>query len=244
MVLSAGGHRPCRDRLLPVEPVPALVTLHVWRVPASRVPAALARFGLDRSRARRTPGVRFAKLLGTGDGRTFRARDADLTRWAKLSTWAVPGPDPVADAWARLATETLRLELRPLTSKGRWSGREPFGDPVPERYNGPVAALTRARLSPRRAPSFWRAVPPVSTELHRSPGLLAALGVGEAPIGLQGTLSLWRSPAALRDFAHRSEAHTAVIADTARLQWYSEELFARFAVTACEGTLDGRDPLA
>lgn len=227
-----------------MEPVPELVTLHVWRVPPVRVPAALARIALDRRRARRTPGVRFAKMLGTGDGRTFRARDANLTRWVKVSTWAVPGPDPVADSWGRLATETLRLELRPLSSKGRWSGRQPFGDPASERYDGPVAALTRARLTPRRTATFWRAVPPVSAELHRSPGLLAALAVGEAPVGLQGTLSLWRSPAALRDFAYRSAAHTAVIEDTARLQWYSEELFARFAVTACEGTLDGRDPLA
>ena len=226
-----------------MEPVPALVTLHVWRVAPNRVPAALARMALDRRRARRTPGVRFTKLLGTGDGRTFTTRDADLTRWAKLTTWAVPGPDPVADAWAGLAHETLRLELRPLTSTGRWSGRQPFGAPPPQRYDGPVAALTRARLAPRRAATFWRAVPPVSAALHRSPGLLAALGVGEAPVGLQGTFSLWSSTAALRDFVHRTDAHTTVVADTARLGWYAEELFARFAVVASSGSLDGRDPL-
>lgn len=224
--------------------MPALVTLHVWRLPAAQVPQALLRMAVDRSRARRTPGTRFTKLLGTGDGRTFTVRDADLTRWAKLTTWATPGPDRIADEWTALATESWRLDLRPLTSTGRWSGRSPFGAPVPARHDGPVAALTRARLSAGRAGSFWRAVPPVSAALQRSPGLLAAVGIGEAPVGLQGTVSLWRSSDALREFAHRSPEHTAAIADTSRLGWYAEELFARFAVVGSQGTLDGRDPLS
>ena len=42
------------------EPVPALVTLHLWRVERSGVPRALVRMGRDRSRVRRTPGLRFA----------------------------------------------------------------------------------------------------------------------------------------------------------------------------------------
>ena len=227
-----------------MEPVPQLVTLHVWRVLPHLVPAALARMGLDRVRARRTPGVRFAKMLGTGDGRTFTARDADPLHWAKLSTWATPGPDPVADSWQRLAQETWRVDLRPLVSTGRWSGREPFGSPSPIRYDGPVAALTRARLRPSLARQFWRAVPPVSLALHENVGLRAALGVGEAPLGLQGTFSLWDSPASLRDFAHRSPEHQRVIALTADTGWYAEELFSRFAVVGSSGTLHGRDPLA
>lgn len=199
---------------------------------------------VDRGRARRTPGVRFAKMLGTGDARTFTARDADPTRWAKLTTWSTPGPDPVAQAWERFAEETWRLDLLPLVSKGKWSGREPFGSPTARRTNGPVAAVTRARLAPRRAATFWTAVPPVSADLQRSPGLRAALGIGEAPVGLQGTFSLWESPAALVDFAHRGAPHRTVIAQTAETGWYVEELFARFEVVGSAGTLDGRDPLA
>ncbi|MCW2498816.1 MAG: hypothetical protein JWN87_492 [Frankiales bacterium] len=224
-----------------MEPEPALVTLHVWRVPTGKLPAALARMALDRGRARRTPGVRFAKMLGTGRG--FGLTDADPTRWAKLTVWSVPGPDPVATAWGRLAEETLRVDLRPLASTGRWSRREPFGRPRTSRYDGPVAALTRARLSPRRAVTFWRAVPPVQAALQGAAGLRASLAVGEAPVGLQGTFSLWESPAALQGFAYGG-AHAEVIARTAQVGWYAEELFARFAVLGGEGTLDGRDPLA
>lgn len=225
-----------------MEPVPELVTLHVWRVPPAKVPAALARMGVDRRRARRTPGVRFAKMLGTGRG--FTLRESDPTRWAKLSTWSDPGPDPVAASWARLADETLRVELRPLSSTGRWSGREPFGSPTPSRYDGPLAALTRARLVPTRAVAFWRAVPPVHAELLRSAGLRASLAVGEAPVGLQGTFSLWDSSAALSAFAYEGAAHREAIAQTTRVGWYAEELFARFEVLGLEGTLHGRDPLA
>jgi hypothetical protein len=225
-----------------VEPVPALVTVHVWRIAPSSVPRALGRLSVDRGRARRTPGVRFAKLLGTGRG--FGATQVDPTRWALLACWSAPGPDPVAAAWDRLALERWRLELRPLASTGRWSRREPFGQPVATRYDGPVAALTRARLTLRGARAFWQAVPSVEAELHGSPGLRAALAVGEAPVGLQGTLSLWDSPASLQAFAYSQPAHGRAITDTTRIGWYAEELFARFAVVASEGTLDGRDPLS
>jgi hypothetical protein len=227
--------------------VPALVTLHVWRVPAGKVPAALRRMATDRRRARSTPGVAFAKLLGTGTGRTFTVRDSDPTRWAALTTWssaAAAAGYEVADRWDRIASESWRVDLRPLASRGRWSGREPFGRPAPARADGAVVAITRARLATRKAAAFWRAVPPVSAALHRSPGLLAAIGIGEAPVGLQGTVSLWRSADDLRTFAHQGAEHVAAVRRTAVEGWYAEELFARFAVLGSSGTLDGRDPLA
>ena len=227
--------------------VPALVTLHVWRVPGRKVPTALGRMATDRGRARRTPGVAFAKLLGTGTGRTFTVRDSDPTRWAALTTWssaAAADRYDVADRWDRIASESWRLDLRPLASRGRWSGREPFGRPASCRADGSVVAITRARLATRKAAAFWRAVPPVSAALHRSPGLLAAIGIGEAPIGLQGTVSLWRSAADLRAFAHQGAEHVAAVRRTSLEGWYAEELFARFAVLGSSGTLDGRDPLA
>ena len=54
--------------------VPALVTLHLWRVPGRGVPGAVARMAAHRPHLRRTPGLSFARLLGTGHGRTFSAR--------------------------------------------------------------------------------------------------------------------------------------------------------------------------
>ena len=40
----------------------------------------------------------------------------------------------------------------------------------------------------------------------------------------------------------RLPAHARVVADTTRLGWYVEELFARFAVLDATGTLGGAEP--
>jgi hypothetical protein len=203
---------------------------------------------LDRPHLRRVPGLRFAKLLGTGDGRTFTLRDADPHHWGLLAAWddaeaaAAFAAGRTERAWARLATERLDVRMEPVASRGRWSGREPFGTPTPRRTTGPVASITRARLRLRRARGFWAAVPPVSADLHEVPGLRLALGIGEAPIGLQGTFSLWDDADSLVDFAHRRAIHREVVERTATEGWYVEELFARFRVLSVEGTFAGRTP--
>ncbi len=226
-----------------------MVTLQLWGVPARAVPRALWHMATDRSQLRHTPGLRFAKSLGTGSGRTFTVRDADPGRWGLLAVWddaaaaAAFEHGNVVRRWRRFADEEWLARLRPLSARGRWSRQEPFGRPSPQPWNGCVAAVTRARLVPYRAARFWRAVPPVSTDLHRSPGLLLALGIGEAPVGLQGTFSVWGSSSALNTFAYRRAPHAAVIERTDRERWYAEELFARFAVLSTEGTIDGVDPL-
>lgn len=220
-------------------------------MPAAGIPAALVRVAGSHLTLHRTPDLRFGKVLGTGDGSTFTVRDATPRRWALLTVW-----DDAADAerfehsqavrrWDAAADERWRALLKPLTSRGRWSRQEPFGRPVePQRYDGPVAALTRARIASRKLATFWRAVPPVSQDLHRSDGLLLALGVGEAPVGLQGTFSVWRSGHDLSDFAYRRGPHRAAIRRTAQERWYAEELFARFAIVDAAGRIQGRDPLA
>jgi hypothetical protein len=204
----------------------------------------------DRPRLARTPGLRFAKLLGTGSGRTFTVRDADPRRWGLLAVWddddaaAAFAAGPVPGAWRRFADEEWTARLEPLAARGRWSRQEPFGRPEPRPWSGPVAAVTRARLVLRRAARFWAAVPPVSADLHRAPGLRLALGIGEAPVGLQGTFSLWSSTSALNAFAYRRAPHVQVVERTQHEGWYAEELFARFAVRSAAGTVDGVDPLA
>ena len=102
---------------------------------------------------------------------------------------------------------------------------------------GEVVAITRARIKWSQNFRFWKAVPPVTSSLHSSPGLIRTIGIGEAPIGLQGTFSHWRSGADLRNFAYKGAAHQEAIAATERHAWYAEELFARFAVRDIRGSL-------
>lgn len=229
--------------------VPALVTLHVWGVRPTAVPAALGRMALDRALLRGS-GARWTKLLGTGSGRTFTPRDADARHWALLAAWDSPGDaawferSATARGWGRLSQERLRLAMTPVASRGLWGGVAPFGEPLPRRPrpDAPVVSITRARVRLGSWRTFTRAVPPVSHDLSQVDGLRLAIGVGEAPVGLQGTVSLWRDSAALTAFAHGRAAHRAVVERTPREDWYAEELFARFEVRSAEGTLGGREP--
>ncbi|WP_238420570.1 monooxygenase [Gordonia sp. 'Campus'] len=242
------------------------VELRVWGV--DRVIPALGRMSSGRRALRRTPGLRFAKLLGTGTSRTFTLDSADLRHWAALTVWhdeaaaRAAADSPVLRRWQDSSTEELRVTMRPLRSKGRWSRVDPFGsDPSTRsnhtttnqttsnhtttgdagpRWTGPVAALTRARLRPTTMVSFWRAVPPVATELAGAQGNRLALGVGELPLGVQGTFSLWDTARDLTEFAYRSPAHLSAVRRTESARWYAEELFARFAVTDVVGTYEGR----
>jgi hypothetical protein len=196
----------------------ANTTLCVWRVRPRQVPALVWRLSRER---RRAPG--FAKLLGTGRDRRFGPSSVDPTRWATL---VVGDPPP--------GREDLRLSLRPITSRGRWSGQEPFGG-TGEPADGLVLALTRARLRPSRAVRFWRALDAPARAVDQAPGLLAAFGIGEAPLGWPGTVSLWRSTSDLVEFAYRQSEHRQVIDRSPTELWYAEELFARFAVVRVSG---------
>ena len=190
---------------------------------------------------KRLLGVSFVKLLGTGKGENFTPKDADPYRWGALVTIQQDSLDnldksKVIRGWQKIAKKEYRAILKPISVHGLWSGKQPF-EVEKFDWNGKIAAITRARIVWRKNLIFWRAVPPVTISLHQSPGLINAIGIGEAPIGLQGTFSLWESAAQLRDFAYKGQAHTQAIKATEENKWYSEELFSRFAVVQERGGL-------
>ena len=219
-----------------------MIRIYFWKVAPRHVPWAIMRMALDRISLWRMDGVSFWKLLGAGKGETFTPRDADPLRWGLLvviENVSTLENSPLIVRWRRKAIAEFSADLQPISVHGQWSRRSPFSDVTfaDKGWSGPVAAITRARIKWRKNVIFWRSVPPVTTSLHNSEGLLTAIGIGEAPIGLQGTLSIWNSAEAVRNFAYRGEAHKAAIAATHREKWYAEEMFARFAVTRSSGDL-------
>lgn len=225
------------------------ITLFIWRVRTSAIPFAILRMALDRFALRKVQGLRFVKLLGTGKGETFTPRDADLWQWALLVVGTDPAiseikNSPLVKQWNHRANESAIFDLAPISSHGRWAKQTPFTDEssetrVPRENIGQVAAITRARIKWSKNLTFWRAVPPVIAELGKAPGLIAAIGIGEAPLGLQGTFSVWRDAQSLRNFAYKTVAHNDAIAATKEIGWYSEELFARFSVLSATGSVNG-----
>lgn len=205
--------------------------VYIFKIRRGAIPFAFLQMAFGRAKARALPGVTFAKLMGTGTGRTFTPVDADLQQWAIL--FVAQDLDLIdqslfIQSWKSRSVSCDKYLLDPLSSHGSWSQSEPFENSGKKADGGPVVAITRARLKWSQAFRFWRSIPPVVSELHQSPGLLFSIGIGEAPIGLQGTFSIWESAAALRDFAYKSQAHRGAISDTSKFNWYSEELFARF----------------
>lgn len=205
--------------------------IYIFTLRKRSIPFAFLQMAIGRRVARKIPGVSFAKLMGTGTGKTFTPTDADLQQWAIL--FVAQDLNAVESSrfiqrWIDHSLKFDRYILDPISSHGKWSNQEPFEISGKKHGGGPVVAITRARLKWSQSIRFWRSIPPVVSDLHQSPGLRFSIGIGEAPIGLQGTLSLWESADALRDFAYKNAPHRAVIEDTKRFDWYSEELFARF----------------
>jgi hypothetical protein len=195
---------------------------------------------LDRITLKRNKKVTFFKSLGSGKGETFTPKDADAKRWGLLVVIDSSEVDSfdsssLISSWRKISTAEYRAVLQPISSHGEWSKRKPFEENQITNWQGSVAAITRARIKWFQNLRFWRAVPPVTQSLHSSPGLINTIGIGEAPIGLQGTFSHWQTGAALRNFAYKGAAHQEAIAATERHNWYAEELFARFAVRDIRG---------
>ena len=229
-----------------------VATLTVVRYSAARAVLGAVRVATDVPALARTPGLRFFRTLGTGSGIGFSAKP-DLRAWALFASWES------VDDWERFRGESrvmrrhdareevYSLLLAPVDHHGRWGGAEPFGPPAGGASiadDEPVAVLTRATIRPARARAFWSRVAPVDGTLRGEPGLLATFGFGEVPWLRQGTLSVWRTRAAMEAWAYRTPAHAETVRRTREEGWYAEELFARFRFLRSYGTLRGGDPLA
>ena len=207
--------------------------------------------GFDRVRHRKTEGLEFLRVLGTGAG----SSTAPGTQWGRTALFCLFADDRTADGFIYQLRqqsgllESWHVKMRGAGGHGSWRGCA-----VPSLLNvdgssdsetrGPVAMITRAEVNLRSWRAFAREARVVDHELHQSSGLLAVVGVGEAPILRLGTFSLWRDRPALIDFARRRPEHQRVVMRTRAERWYGEEMFARFVPYWSVGTWDGHDPLA
>jgi hypothetical protein len=149
--------------------------------------------------------------------------------------------DPVGERFA--AGWHARFE--PLRVSGAWP--EMPGLPEHElavRDDEPVGALTLGRLRLTRVVPFLRAGARAEAALLEAPDLLAAAGLARPP-HLVSTFSLWRSAAAMRDYAYREHgAHRAAVSSDRARPFHHRSAFIRLRPYASSGAWEGRDPLA
>ena len=230
-------------------PGTSVASFHLVRERPGRAVQAVARLGTDRRSLRSTDGLIFWRLLGTGRGRDT-GLGMDPLRTAVFAVWEddVALDDflcasPIARRWAD-AAEAYSVRLRSLGGHGTWRGYDVVDALVPAQAGpGPVAVMTRATVRLRRWRGFVSAGHQVSAEVRDAPGLLAVVGIGEAPVGRQATFSLWRDITDARSFAYSAPQHVDAIRRTRLDGWYGEQLFARFRPYGSVGTWDGVDPL-
>jgi quinol monooxygenase YgiN len=204
--------------------------------------------GRDFLTLRRTEGLRFSRQLGTGRS-ALPGSGVEWHQWALFAVWNDPASlgaflasSPITRYWARNEAEACTLQLEPLRWKGRWGGTDPLAgaDSRPGEWSGRVGALTRATLRAKTARTFRAATPGTYGAFLESPGVLAAAWVSETPILRFGTFSVWESEDAMKRFTAGKPAHMEAMRRTHDEGWYTEELFARFAVTRSWGTWNGR----
>ena len=207
---------------------------------------ALAR---NRFALRGVDGLEFWRVLGTGKG-DDTSPSADLSRTALFLMWR--NEDALQNflrehSVARQMNETeehWHVKLRSVGGMGSWKGRT-----IPELLDrgsddGRIAIITRAHVHTKSWRTFGKAGVPVDQSLKGANGLLRVVGIGEAPVGMLGTFSLWQSTEHMKQWAYGSPQHQEVMRRTRDEGWYGEEMFARFEPYDSIGTWDGTNPLA
>lgn len=201
------------------------------------------------SSLRKTEGLTFYKLLGTGrEG--FDPRP-DWSVYALLQVWETEDKadeffrhSSLMKKYRKYSSENWTLFMRNKMARGKWDGNNPFAmhpglaDEIPY-----IAVITRATIKVKYLRRFWKSVPASQRPLKENAGLMYTKGVGEVPYMQMATFSLWENQKALDDFAYRSKEHIKVIGDTRTIGWYKEELFSRFQPYRSTGSWNGKNPL-
>ena len=179
-------------------------------------------------------GLVALKLMGSGAANGFGIKP-NFSRYCLIAIWT---DEACANAffennktfknYASRAYAKQTIFLKNTMSHGSWGGSNPFKLGAEYNKSLPVAVITRATIKWKNMIRFWRDVPAVSQNLSEHKGLIFAIGVGELPARFQATFSIWQSGDDMLQYAYKAHQHKAIVQKTKEIQWYKEELFARF----------------
>ena len=188
-----------------------------------------------------TPGLRFAKVMGSGHGGGFSLRPSAshqglITVFEQAEQAQAFLNSPFVAACHERARESWQAMLSVDSARGEWDGQAWALTPESDAAHSaqPLAVITRASIRPAKTMAFWRYAPAAQADLEKAPGCLLAMGLGEVPLVRQCTFSLWRDTTSMLAYAHTG-AHQTAIEAAHRNGFFSESLFLRMRVLAQQG---------
>jgi hypothetical protein len=208
---------------------------------------AFKQMQLGKQSLKHVEGLSFYKILGSGAKNGFSAIP-NFSTYVLLCVWDSEkhaenffNENTFFLTYKEKCTESFTVHSHAAQAHGFWDGKQPFENNKDKGSDQPVLVLTRARIRFSKLLSFWRRVGKVSDGLEDYKGVLFSIGVGEWPLIQQATLSLWKTQAEMMEYAYQNKEHKKVIELTRKLNWYSEEMFARFVPYELKGKWDNKD---
>jgi len=193
---------------------------------------------------RRTDGLLFAKVLGSGYEGGFglkpsASRQGVFALFSSLQTaHAFIDRSPLVQAYKARSQEFFSMTMQAWSCRGSWDGQSlAVAGQAP--VDVPIAALTRASIRMGKAAAFWRYAPAAQSALDHTQGCQLAVGLGEAPLLRQATFTLWDSVSHMDAYA-RSGAHLTAIQAAAKHGYFFESMFARFSPLTLSGQWKGK----
>lgn len=200
----------------------------------------------------KSPGLIFYKLMGSGRDIGFSIFP-DWGVYALLGVWENEqaahdffSHSAIYKHYREKSFEQWTVFMKPIQTKGLWSGVNPFTPSSELDTKNPlIAVITRATIRTNKLLKFWRFVPISQRPIERGcEGLIYTKGVGEIPVVQMATFSVWENLEALKKYAYNSEEHREAIKKTHQIDWYKEQMFTRFQPFKTLGTWGGKDLLA
>jgi len=200
----------------------------------------------------KSPGLIFYKLMGSGRKNGF-SLFPDWSVYALLGVWENEqaaydffNHSKIYKRYQELSFEQWTIFMKPIQTKGLWSGVNPFTPSNELDANNPlIAVITRATIKTSRLVKFWSFMPISQKPIQRGcAGLIYTKGVGEVPIVQMATFSVWEDIDSLKKYAYNSKEHRQAIKKTHQVDWYKEEMFTRFQPFKSTGAWEGKDLLA
>ena len=216
-----------------------LTTVTFVKFSGRQILYGLSQMQLSHAPLQQVPGLQFYKIMGSGAGNGFSIRP-DFSTFCLLAHWedeaseaAFFKSNPFWQTYAYRGKVYLHARLQASKTHGSWGGINPFEKTLSTPSTGErIAVLTRATIKKRHLWSFWKEVPAASRPVNKLEGLIYSKGVGEWPLFMQATISIWENREAMVEYAYRNKAHVEMIRKTRQKGWYREEMFTEFELVS------------